>query len=119
MGAVGPGGATGPSSAEEVKNLVRETRAGDFKDASPIDRLNERDIGQDIALKKKYATTLLWIMGVQIAVADVVFILYAQWGVDWHVEPTVMQFWLSATVVEVLGIVLVVTKYLFSARIRP
>jgi hypothetical protein len=121
---MGPQGPTGPSSPDEVKNLAREARAGEVPptEAQPIlslDGLAARDRSQDIGLKLLYGWGLLVIMVIQIGLADWVFIRYAQRGVDWNISPTVMEFWLSATVVETIGIVLIVTKYLFPSRSLP
>jgi hypothetical protein len=55
-------------------------------------------------------------MLLQLAVADVVFIVYAWAGAHWHLTPTVINVWLVGTLVEVIGVVLVVTRYLFPRR---
>ena len=75
----------------------------------------QRDFEQDIALKKMYARWLLVAMSVQIAVADLGFFLYGSEN-RWAIEPIVMQFWLSAAVVQVIGIVYVIARYLFPRR---
>lgn len=75
----------------------------------------QQDFEQDIALKKMYAKWLLVAMSVQIGFANVGFFWY---GIQnaWEIEPVVMQFWLSAAVVQVIGIVYVVARYLFPRR---
>lgn len=55
-------------------------------------------------------------MVAQLIAADTGFFLYAQWGKNWDVDSSIMHVWLGATVVEVIGIVLVVTRYLFPRR---
>lgn len=55
-------------------------------------------------------------MVAQLAAADAGFFLYAELGRDWDIEASIMHVWLGATVVEVVGIVLVVTRYLFPRR---
>jgi hypothetical protein len=74
------------------------------------------DHWQDIQLKKSYAMALLRLVAGQLFVADVVFIVYAWAGRDWDLDPGVIQFWLGATIVELIGVALVVTQYLFPKR---
>ena len=107
---------------EEVKELVRAEREGrtgeaqSIKDLPPTKQLEARDRAQDIGLKRIYAWVYLVMMGVQILIADTVFVLYAELGVDWRLPSAVIIGWLSATVVEVIGVVLVVTRSLFPIR---
>jgi hypothetical protein len=70
----------------------------------------------DRALKEAYGKRLLRGLFLQIAFADVVFLVYAQRGVDWHIDRYVMSVWLTATVVEVIGVVAIVTKSLFPSN---
>lgn len=74
------------------------------------------DHWQDIRLKKSYAMSLLCLVAIQLFVADIVFIAYAWAGKHWQLDPGVVQFWLGATLVELIGVVLVVTQYLFPKR---
>jgi hypothetical protein len=104
-----------PRTPAEVKNAARAVR----EERSPIDRLDEtraEDYAQDVRLKGKYAGWFLWVMLAQLGIADLGFFLYAWMGVAWNVTPRVIEFWLSATVIEIVGIVLVVTRYLFPRR---
>lgn len=78
--------------------------------------LARQDKAQDIKLKKRYANWLLGIMLAQVLIANGVFIKYAHTGVDWQLEAGVIQAWLAATVVQVIGVVLVVVRYLFPQR---
>jgi hypothetical protein len=96
----------GASGAAELYSLGRRTN----------DYLDQVDREQDIGLKRRYARALLWLLGGQLAIADVIFFVYAQVGVHWRLPPVVIDIWLGATLVEVVGIVLVVTRYLFPRR---
>jgi len=62
--------------------------------------------------------SLLRLVAAQLFVADAVFIAYAWAGRQWDLEPGVIQFWLGATIVELIGVALVVTQYLFPKRDR-
>ena len=70
----------------------------------------------DVDLKKSYAHRLFWLMVVQLGIADAVFVAYAWIGREWDVPTSSIDVWLSATFVEVVGIVFVVTRYLFPRR---
>jgi hypothetical protein len=67
----------------------------------------------DVQLKAMVARGALGAMFAQLFVADVVFVLYAWLGRKWDVPTELMLGWLSATVVEVIGVVIVVAGYLF------
>ena len=79
----------------------------------PSSGLIDLDYEQNIRLRKWYAISVLIALGAQIIAANTIFVLYAAWGAHWKVEVTLMQAWLAATVVQVVGIVLVVTRSLF------
>ncbi len=81
-----------------------------------LDRVRRQDAAQDVRLKRLYAYFLPGVMVAQLAVADLGFFLYAWLGVGWRIETSIMHVWLGATVVEVIAIVLVVTRYLFPRR---
>src|SRR5580693_1709987 len=78
-----------------------------------LQNLPERDHEQDIRLKRIYALVLLTALGVQLVIADGVFVAYAWAGVHWNLTPGVVNVWLGAAVVQVIGVVLVVTRYLY------
>jgi hypothetical protein len=74
------------------------------------------DHWQDIRLKKSYAVALLCLVSLQLFVADAVFVTYAWAGEHWHLDPGVIKFWLGATLIELIGVALVITQYLFPRR---
>jgi hypothetical protein len=74
------------------------------------------DHWQDIQLKKTYAKWLLILVAAQLFVADAVFVAYAWAGNQWHLETSVVEVWLGATLVELIGVALVITRYLFPRR---
>jgi hypothetical protein len=118
--------AAAPDSSETPKlaeaGISEETirRGVSLKDLDPHDHeaLKGIDHWQDILLKKSYATALLRLVTAQLFIADAVFIAYAWAGMDWHLEAGVIQVWLAATLVELIGVALVITQYLFPRRDR-
>ncbi|MGN6215575.1 MAG: hypothetical protein ACTHN7_01245 [Solirubrobacterales bacterium] len=117
-------------SAEQAEQPSKLAEAGisqeDLENAVPLEGLDPHDhkalVGidhfQDIKLKKKYANWLLWLITIQLVVADAVFVAYAWAGEHWHLEAGVIQIWLVATLVELIGVALVITRYLFPRRDR-
>ena len=68
-------------------------------------------------LKARYANALLAGLFAQVLVSDVVFVLYASSrGVRWSLSAPVVDVWLAAAVVQVVGGVEVVTRHLFPRR---
>jgi hypothetical protein len=63
-----------------------------------------------------YANGILAILGFQLLVTDAVFVAFAWAGEGWSLSPGVIEVWLGATVVQVVGIVLIVTRHLFPSR---
>ena len=105
---------------DQVRALAEDIAAGQAVRANsishldPIEMENVRDMRSDRSLREKYALWIMILLGIQIVVADVVFFLYAAKGVHWQIPPVTMSTWLSSVVVQVVGVVLVVTKGLFS-----
>lgn len=73
----------------------------------------------DMELREKYAKWFLWGLGMQLGVADVVFVLYAWVGEHWTIPAVAISAWTGALVVEVIGVVLVITNGLFPKDDKP
>jgi hypothetical protein len=104
------------AAREEIKEIARTRDEATELSALPPGALRTKDRLLDIELKEAYAYALLIGLGVQILIADAVFVAYAWKGVHWAVTASVMDVWLGATVVEVIGVVYVVTRSLFPRR---
>lgn len=109
-----------PTAELDIGEIVQRALAGEGDGTTkPVEALDAwdaaalEDLKQDIALKKTYATRLLWGVLAQMVIADVGFFLYASIGEGWALSAGVIQVWLGATLVQLIGVVLVVTQYLF------
>jgi hypothetical protein len=71
---------------------------------------------QEHALRQRYGVWILRLLGAQFLIADAVFVLFAWVGRRWEVPPGVIEVWLAATVVQIVGVVAVVTRHLFPNR---
>lgn len=66
----------------------------------------------DLRLSKVVGYGALMLMAAQLTVADSAFFLYGE-GNAWKIPAAVINAWLAAVVIEVIGVVLVITRYLF------
>lgn len=85
------------------------------------DRKDEQKLKQrtdEHELRKKVAACVYIATAVQVVVADVAFYLYAGAGQGWDVPTQAISVWLGATVVQVIAVLLVITRYLFPSRLR-
>lgn len=80
--------------------------------------LERDDLEQKIAQRRNYARWALFLVFVQIAVADVAFFEYGH-AMAWKLPVSAINGWLSATVVETIGIVLVIVRSLFPNGAAP
>lgn len=69
----------------------------------------------DHTLKKTFGWAILAIVVVQIVVANVVMLAYFFWDVGQDGDTAVYVVWISATVVETIGLMTIVTKYLYNS----
>jgi hypothetical protein len=115
-----------PKSDRDVGSGVIDKAA--ITDAQPAPTLAEHEAEQRrlanlktknlLAYGKVYAYGSMSAMGVQILIADAAFYLYGH-AYHWKVPVGAMQVWLGATVVQVIGIVLVIAKSLFPEERSP
>ena len=82
------------------------------------DELKLRQRSDEHELRKKVARRVYLATGAQVLIADVAFYLYAWLGRDWDLPVEAISVWLTATVVQVIAVVLVITRYLFPDRRR-
>lgn len=95
--------------SEKTRDLGHEERA---------QRLTLRRLfaEQEYGLRQKYADWIIWLLATQFVVADAVFVTFAWAGRNWDLAPGVVEVWLAATVVQVVGVVAIVTRHLFPGR---
>jgi hypothetical protein len=77
------------------------------------ERLEGDDLEQLIRLKRFYGLGILFLMALQLIVVNAVFVLYAVEGYDWRPPEGVVQIWLTATFVQIVSVVVVITRSLF------
>lgn len=115
-----------PENAQATPEEVEELRAAVNRDHERVDvllpshdQLDRKDKEQDIKLRRRYATWVLFALAVQLAVVNAVFVTYAWVGEDWRLSSTVISIYFGSTLAEIIGIVAIVMNYLFPPRGRP
>jgi hypothetical protein len=103
---------------EALASLIKR-QISDPSSATPVDPLTQEqihDLKQDRELKKRYANWFIGILIVQLVLMNIVFVAagakylsYDKWGLD---------LYMGGTLLEVFGVVLVITKNLFPQKIR-
>lgn len=73
----------------------------------------------DHSLKKTFGRVILWLVIIQIALSNVMILCHFFLGAGANVESTVIIAWITGTVVESVGLMAVVTRYLFNSDKRP
>lgn len=104
----------GPSYAQQ-QSLAGQKRKPVGRGHTPANRLKHAQAAkaeQSNTLREKFFRWAMIGTGILLGVNVVLFFLYmlSEWG---HISEAVMVAWISATVVEVLGIVYIIAKYLF------
>jgi hypothetical protein len=84
-------------------------------DLTPWEQLRHQDYLQDIILRRTYARWMLLILAGELVFVNALFALYT-WKNEWDVTGRTMEVWLGSTVVQIIGVVYVVTRYLFPRR---
>lgn len=70
---------------------------------------------QNLKLRNDVANAAMWAVGIQMGLTNIVFLVY-MWQNSFDLQPPVMIAWMSCTVVQIVGIALVVAKGLFPQR---
>lgn len=109
----------GDRELDEVQQIVGAIAQGGTEESQQVGELDRdlvrQDQAQDLKLKKVIAYSALALMAVQIVAADAAFYCYGFFN-DWDIPEGAIQAWLLAAVVQVVAVVLVVTRSLFPPK---
>jgi hypothetical protein len=100
----------------EIQRILADVETEPLEYIDETTDLARRERETDLRLKQWYANWLLKGLAAQIFIVNLFFLLYASIGVGWNVPQAVISVWFSATVVEVVGVVAIVTRHLFPRR---
>jgi len=93
--------------------LPREENKLDGLD--PVTAARVDDQKTDTELKRRYANWFIGILAVQLLAMNVVFVCVGL-GILQYKEPLHLNLFMGGTLLEVFGVVLVITRYLFSKK---
>lgn len=110
-----------PDPPEEFRVDQLGVQAADARHETDeaISRAHIAELDQQNRLRQHLFVAAVVFVSVQLGVADALFVWYLAWDMmAAHQTPSgpVMIAWLSATVVEVIGILAIIARYLFPAR---
>jgi hypothetical protein len=77
------------------------------------ERLEGDDLEELIKLKRFYGRVMLILMTLQLVAVNAGFLLYSWKGYDWRPPDGVVQVWVTATFVQIVSVVVVITRSLF------
>lgn len=104
--------------SELIKKLLALKSQGGVTKLDSLDPLTQAQIDDQLAdteLKKRYAN---WFIGILIGQLLVMNLIFIAAGINWlHFEdPTHLNLFMGGTLAEVFGVVMVITRYLFSKK---
>ncbi|MGF1512650.1 MAG: hypothetical protein ACFB5Z_02995 [Elainellaceae cyanobacterium] len=111
---INPESAAGLGSTQEAIDLVKAQVATSpkTKPADPLTTELLEDRRSDRQLRQRYATWFMWILVSQLLVMNAVFILLGLGKLEYR-NRWIVEVYIGATVAEVFGVVLVITRGLF------
>lgn len=87
-----------------------------LQDATPqpvsFEGLDRQKRENEVDLHRRIGNGALLLMVVQLFIADAAFYIYG-FKNDWHIPTAAITTWLAATVIQIIGVVLVIAKNLF------
>ncbi|WP_072713759.1 hypothetical protein, partial [Rhodococcus rhodnii] len=103
---------SGPGDPNKPTNQVQPERAENEAWAAAAERAKDNN-----SHRRKLVTWTMWAVSVSLLINAVIFCVYmgSQWG---QISDAVMIAWITATVVEVLGIAYIITSDLFKDGTR-
>jgi hypothetical protein len=107
---------SGSPTEDAPGNIAEDIGAKDprqRKELSPQEQAKTKDLEALTELKQRYGKWILILMGGQLAVVNLVFFIYAWQGYDFKPPEDIVQVWLLATFVQIVSVVVVITKSLF------
>ncbi|MBH0054492.1 hypothetical protein I6E74_09975 [Salinibacterium sp. SWN139] len=93
--------------AARYNRLLRLKRFQNTMQGAEINRLHQQN-----EMRPKFFNLAAWLSWV-VVVGNFVLVGWYAWHAKGDFNPQVMMFWISSTVVEVLGIVYIIAQYLF------
>lgn len=105
---------------QAAEGKIQKALQTSARDATPLPphlrNLPEQQEHQDMQLKREYAGFIKRALFGELVASNTIFVAYAWAGRHWNLPPVVINIWLGSTVVQVIGVVGIVTRHLFPRR---
>lgn len=101
----------GPSSGTTRSEAFLKGASSPPQPAS-FEGLNRQKRKNEIELHRRVGNGALILMVAQLTIADAAFYLYGFFN-SWDIPTAAITTWLGATVIQIIGVVLVITRNLF------
>lgn len=116
----GPPAPPGPPAPEDPEAVrAADEVVGEAESIEPAEQqhpdLARQRLLRDLNLGSSFARNALRVMVAQVFIADAVFIVYG-FANGWDIPTGAIQAWLGTALVQVIGVVVVITRYLFPNR---
>ena len=97
----------------EVRKAIKAPDAIEREELDPITKAEVKDKETDTDLKRVYAYGMIGILGAQLLIMNIVFVAV---GCGWikYEDSSYLKIFMGGTLAEVFGVILVITRYLFS-----
>lgn len=99
-------------SISQQANAIGTTRVKNTDLSKKRERIDNKDKQTDTKLKKKFAN---WFIGILIGQLSIMNIIFFSTGIGWlKFSDYTINLYMTGTLIEIFGIVLVMVKYLYS-----
>ena len=106
-------------SGQEAQRIAKHARKRRLIELMSSDELATEGRRHDLILRKRIGLFAIVGVSAELIIANVVFIAYAWAGEHWKVPTVAINVWLGATVIQIFGILYVITNYLFPKSGTP
>jgi hypothetical protein len=100
-------------SRNDDKQIGRRARRKRRLELMTSEELATESKRHDLSLRKRVSAFALIGVSAELVIANAVFVAYAWAGEHWRVPTDAINVWLGATVIQIIGILYVITNYLF------
>lgn len=100
-------------SGQEARRIARHARKQRRLELMSSDELATEGQRYDLTLRKRVGIFAIVGVSAELIIANAVFVTYAWVGEHWKVPTAAINVWLGATVIQIFGILYVITNYLF------
>jgi hypothetical protein len=108
-----------PDEEQGKRESLEDVKRGERRELDEIppeepEALLGQALKEHIEQKRGYGRIMLRMMAGQLVLANGIFVAVAWAGYDWKVPHSIMHVWLAATFVQIVSVVAIIVRALFS-----